>query len=73
NMDKMAMSYVGDHPYASTVVSIVNEKSGLSFTSNSHTAMSVPVMVQGVGSELFNTFLDNTDIAKNVGVLLIER
>lgn len=73
NMDKMAMSYIGDHPYASTVVSMVNEKSGLSFTTNSHTAMSVPVIVQGVGSGLFNTFLDNTDIAKNVGVLLIER
>lgn len=73
HMDKMAMSYVGDHPYAATVVALVNEKSGLSFTSNSHTAMAVPVMVQGVGAELFNTFLDNTDIAKNVEVLLIQR
>jgi alkaline phosphatase len=73
SLDAMAVSYTGDHPFSLQVVMLVNEKSGLSFTTNSHTAQAVPVKVQGAGASLFSTYLDNTDISKMIDVLLIKR
>ncbi|MDZ7775409.1 MAG: hypothetical protein U5L09_07240 [Bacteroidales bacterium] len=72
SLDAMAVAYTGDHPFSSQVVMLVNEKSGLSFTTNSHTAQAVPVKVQGAGASLFSTYLDNTDISKMIEVLLIK-
>jgi len=64
--DAMALSYTGDEPYASVCVQIMNHKAGVGFTTNSHTGIPVPVRAKGVGAELFNTYLDNTDIPKNI-------
>ncbi len=72
-MDAMAASYTGNHPFASAATMLVNEKSGFSFTTNSHTAQAVPVKARGIGAELFGTYIDNTDISKNIEVLLIKK
>ncbi|MEA3504151.1 MAG: alkaline phosphatase [Bacteroidota bacterium] len=64
--DAMALSYTGDKPYAAVCVQLMNHKAGISFSSNSHTGIPVPVRAKGVGAELFNTYLDNTDITKNI-------
>lgn len=71
-MDAMAATYTGNHPFASAATMLVNEKSGFSFTTNSHTALAVPVKARGTGAELFSTYLDNTDISKNLEILLIK-
>lgn len=71
-MDAMAAAYTGNHPFASAATMLVNEKSGFSFTTNSHTAQAVPVKARGTGAELFSTYLDNTDISKNLEILLIK-
>lgn len=73
SLDAVAASYIGDHSFTSQLLRIVNEKSGVSFTTNSHTAQAVPVKVQGVGASLFSTYLDNTDISKNIEAVLISK
>lgn len=69
-MDAMAASYTGDNPFASAVIAMLNEKSGISFTTNAHTGIAVPVKVTGVGAEIFRTYMDNTDIPKNIEVIM---
>jgi alkaline phosphatase len=66
----MAVSYNGNYPFASVAVQILNEKSGVSFTSNSHTGIPVPVKAIGPGAELFDGLIDNTDISKNIEVIM---
>lgn len=68
-MDEMAMSYIGEQSFAKTAVEILTKKSGLSFTSNSHTGIPVPVSAIGSGAELFDGRIDNTDIPKNIEVI----
>ncbi len=43
---------------------ILNRNAAIGWTSSSHTGTPVPVYVKGVGQELFNGRLDNTDIPK---------
>ncbi len=43
-----------------------NKKIGLAFTTDDHTGIAVPVYAIGVGSELFNGKMDNTDIPKKI-------
>jgi alkaline phosphatase len=69
-LDEMAVSYNGNYPFASVAVQILNEKSGVSFTSNSHTGIPVPVKAIGPGAELFDGLIDNTDISKNIEVIM---
>lgn len=51
---------------ASTALSILSKKAGIGWTSGTHTGSPVPVFVLGEGQELFNNFMDNTDIPKNI-------
>lgn len=51
---------------AKTALSILNKKAGIGWTSGTHTGSPVPVFAIGEGQELFGTFLDNTDIPKNI-------
>ena len=69
-MDAMASAYIGEQNFAQTAIEILTKKAGLSFTSNSHTGIPVPVSAIGSGAELFNGRIDNTDIPKNIEVLL---
>src|SRR5699024_11905479 len=49
-------------PLSVTLTHIINNKSGVSFTSYSHTGLPVAVLAQGVNAEVFNGYYDNTDI-----------
>ncbi len=68
-MDEMALAYIGKQSFTQTAIEILTQKSGLSFTSNSHTGIPVPVSAIGPGAELFDGRIDNTDIPKNIEVL----
>ncbi len=43
---------------------ILNNKAGLAWTSDAHTALPVETSAQGAGAEVFSGTIDNTDIAK---------
>lgn len=62
--------YGGYEPLTVTLTHIINNKSGVSFTSYSHTGLPVAVLAQGVGSENFVGYYDNTDIYNNLADLL---
>lgn len=47
-----------------TVKLLVSHKSGLAWTSNTHTALPVLTTANGTGAEAFTGFMDNTDISK---------
>jgi alkaline phosphatase len=53
-----------------TLIRNLNERAGISWTSDSHTAIPIPVFALGAGSSLFSGYFDNTDIAKNIARLL---
>ena len=60
-------------PLSVTITHIINNKSGVSFTSYSHTGLPVAVFADGVGAEQFNGYYDNTDIYnKLAGMLGVE-
>ena len=52
-------------PLTVTITHILNNKSGISFTSYSHTGLPVAVFAKGVGQENFEGYFDNTEIYKN--------
>lgn len=54
--------YGGYEPYAIKVTHVLNQKSGISWTSYSHTGIPVQTSAIGVGAEMFNGYYDQTDI-----------
>ena len=56
-------------PLTITITHILNAKSGLGWTSNSHTGLPVPVFALGVGQNEFAGFYDNTDIYKKMAAI----
>ncbi|MDF2611161.1 MAG: alkaline phosphatase [Lachnospiraceae bacterium] len=56
-------------PLTVTITHILNNKSGIDFTSYSHTGIPVPVFAIGNGEDLFNGYYDNTDIYKKIAQL----
>ena len=56
-------------PLTVTVTHILNNKSGIAFTSYSHTGLPVPVFALGAGQKEFNGYYDNTDIYKKLALL----
>ena len=57
-------------PLSVTITHIINNKSGISFTSYSHTGLPVAVLAQGVGSETFGGYYDNTQVYEKLAGLL---
>ena len=57
-------------PLTVTITHILNNKSGISFTSYAHTGLPVPVFAKGIGEENFTGFYDNTDIYKYMASIL---
>jgi alkaline phosphatase len=57
-------------PLTVTITHILNNKSGIGFTSYSHTGIPVGVFAQGQGSDLFKGYYDNTQIYFNLAQLL---
>ena len=62
--------YGGYEPLTVTITHIINNKSGISFTSYSHTGLPVAVFADGVGAEVFNGYYDNTDIYNKLAKML---
>lgn len=56
-------------PLTITITHVLNAKSGLGWTSNSHTGLPVPVFALGAGQEEFKGFYDNTEIYKKMAKL----
>lgn len=57
-------------PLSVTITHILNNKSGVSFTSYSHTGLPVAVLAQGVNAEDFNGYYDNTEIFNKLANIL---
>ena len=62
--------YGSYEPLTVTVTHILNNKSGISFSSYSHTGLPVPVFAMGVGEDEFKGYYDNTGIYdRTAGIL----
>jgi alkaline phosphatase len=64
--DSYYLSYGTYEPLTVTLTHILNQKSGIGWTTYSHTGLPTPVSVIGVGHEQFNGYYDNTDIFRKV-------
>jgi alkaline phosphatase len=58
--------YGGYEPLSVTLTHILNNKSGIGWTTYSHTGLPLPVYAKGVGQELFDGSYDNTDVFKKI-------
>lgn len=56
-------------PLSVTITHILNNKSGVNFSSYAHTGLPVEVCAMGVGQELFEGYYDNTNIYFNLAKL----
>ena len=57
-------------PLTVTITHILNNKSGVSFTSYSHTGLPVAVLAHGLNAEQFNGYYDNTEIFHKLADML---
>lgn len=64
------IKYGSYEPLTVTITHILNNKSGISFSSYAHTGLPVEVLVEGVGAETFGGYYDNTDIYNKMAALL---
>ena len=58
------------NPFSVTVTHILNNKSGIDFTSYSHTGLPVAVFADGACAENFGGYYDNTDIYNKLAAIL---
>ena len=64
------MLYGTYEPLSVTITHILNNKSGIDFTSYAHTGLPVAVFAEGVGQDMFAGYYDNTQIYKSLAELL---
>lgn len=57
-------------PLTVTITHLLNNKSGINFSSYAHTGLPVGVFAQGTGASLFEGYYDNTEIYHNLAKLL---
>ena len=57
-------------PLTVTITHILNNKSGVSFTSYSHTGLPVAVIAEGVNAEVFDGYYDNTEVYNKLADML---
>lgn len=62
--------YGSYNPFSVTVTHILNNKSGIDFSSYAHTGLPVAVFAQGIGAEQFGRYYDNTDIYNKLAAML---
>ncbi|WOO36882.1 alkaline phosphatase [Anaerocolumna sp. AGMB13020] len=62
--------YGSYEPLTVTITHILNNKSGINFSSYAHTGLPVGVFAQGQGADLFSGYYDNTQIYYNLESLL---
>lgn len=60
--DEYLQSYGGYDPLTVTLLTILNQKSGLNFSTYAHSGATVGTYAHGVHSSYFDGFYDNTDI-----------
>ena len=58
------------NPLSVTLTHILNNKSGISFTSYSHTGLPVAVLAEGVNADAFDGYYDNTEIYNKMAEML---
>ena len=58
------------NPFVVTITHVLNNKSGVDFTSYNHTGLPVAVFAEGVGAEVFDGYYDNTEIFKKLAALV---
>ncbi len=56
--------YANYSPLTYQSTQVLTSRAGLGWTSQSHTAVAIPVYALGIGQQSFATNLDNTDIPK---------
>jgi len=67
------VAYGTYEPLTVTITHILNNKSGVSFTSYSHTGLPVAMFADGVNAEQFDGYYDNTEIyTKLAGMLAVK-
>ena len=64
--DQTYLLYGGYEPFSVKLTTILNNKSGIGWTSYSHTGVPVQTSAIGAGAEIFNGYYDQTDIHKKV-------
>ena len=64
------VAYGTYEPLTVTITHILNNKSGVSFSSYSHTGLPVAMFADGVNAEQFNGYYDNTDIYTKLAEML---
>jgi alkaline phosphatase len=65
-----ALLYGGYDPVTVQVTHILNNKAGLAWTSYKHTGVPVPTSAMGLGSQTFNGYYDNTDVALKIMAIM---
>ncbi len=70
SMERGKAAYGQDEPFIDAAIKILAEKSGISWASDAHTCVNVPVYAIGKGAEKFSGYIDNTDIPKLIGQLM---
>jgi alkaline phosphatase len=70
NPDRDYLDRSSDKPLSLRVITILSEKSGITWGTEGHTAARVPVMALGVGQEYFKSSIDNTDISKIISKIM---
>ncbi|MGD9366479.1 MAG: alkaline phosphatase [Desulfobacteraceae bacterium] len=68
--DENKLLYGSYNPLTVTLTHLLNRKSGLAWTSYSHTAVPVPVLAMGPGAKIFDGYYDNTDVAKKMAKIM---
>jgi len=67
SIDPTAALLYGDYePLTVTITHLLNNKSGLGWTSYQHTGVPVSTSAMGVGADIFNGYYDNTDVALKI-------
>lgn len=64
------VAYGTYEPLTVTITHILNQKSGVSFTSYSHTGLPVAIFADGVNAEQFDGYYDNTEIYEKLAAML---
>ncbi len=62
--------YMSSRAFMSEALKIMQEKACIAWTTGGHTAGLVPVIVCGVGQEMFTAHNDNAQIARNIAKIL---
>jgi alkaline phosphatase len=68
--DQSYLLYGGYEPLTMTLTHILNQRSGLAWTSYSHTGVPVPTFAKGAGEKAFNGYYDNTDLFVKISGIL---